>query len=134
MDSGNEAVLQKLQQLCVRISSLEDQYDESLDSAYSELLEFLLHESSHQPVLESQLVGFVRQFRHARELGGAPLSIDALAYVMHTLRWSAVLRAAEIEVEEYFAPRRDAALFRLTDAFNDGWGEADNYERYRKAP
>lgn len=50
---------------------------------------------------------------------------------MHKLRWSEVETAVDKEQREYFSQRMSNTLVRLQDSFRDGWGQADDYQRYR---
>jgi hypothetical protein len=130
-----EVVILQLNELFASIGVVERQLDvyeatdEQLESAYLRLLQFLQENSAHQTQLEGELQAMVAEFRHAR-VRPPRLSIDALAFCMHSLRWPEVLLAMQREHREFFAPRQDDFPWRLMDAYSSDWSERHRYAHY----
>jgi hypothetical protein len=130
-----EVVVLQLNELFASIGVVERQLDvyeatdEQLESAYLRLLQFLQENSAHQTQLERELQTMVAEFRHAR-VRPPRLSIDALAFCMHSLRWPEVLLAMQREHREFFAPRQDDFPWRLMDAYSSDWSERHRYAYY----
>jgi hypothetical protein len=96
---------------------------------YLNLLQFLRQQAPCQAQLEAELESMVAEYRHARNRLPR-LSIDAIAFCMHALRWPGVLAAAQREHREFFVPRRDDFLWRLMDAYSPDWSEKATYAYY----
>ena len=130
-----EVVILQLNELFASIGVVERQLDvyeatdEQLESAYLRPLQFLQENSAHQTQLEGELQAMVAEFRHAR-VRPPRLSIDALAFCMHSLRWPEVLLAMQREHREFFAPRQDDFPWRLMDAYSSDWSERHRYAHY----
>jgi hypothetical protein len=127
----NESLLIEFNSLCERVRAEEDAYSENVEEAYEHLLHFLQRHGSDEEFLSDQIVSIVKEFRYARNSEPTRLSIDAIAFCMHLLRWQDVLRAAKYEHDEYFAKRCDTAMDRLIASFDDNWDEASDYRFYR---
>jgi len=122
---------QEFLSLCERIAGLEVSYSSELEGGYEKLLEFIERDSGNRRILVDAMLASIGEYKNAR-FGGKPLlSIDAMAFCMHRLRWNEVLEAARRENTQYFAPKADSTLVRLIDAFEDGWPEADDYRLFR---
>jgi hypothetical protein len=130
-----ESTILQLNELCTSIKTAERQFTVSettalqLEAAYHRLLRFLQENSAHQKQLEGELQTMVAEFRHAR-VRPPRLSIDALAFCMHSLRWPEVLLAMQREHREFFAPRQDDLPWRLMDAYSSDWSERYRYAYY----
>ena len=130
MNSQQTIIMEEFHKLCIKIRSGEDTYSEEVESLYAELLDFLENNPSARPELAETLKSAVRHFRNARREGPGILSIDAISYCMHELRWEEILQVALEEHRDYFVPRRESTLVRLIEAFEDDWSEAESYKRY----
>ncbi|MGW8393122.1 hypothetical protein [Pseudoduganella sp. HUAS MS19] len=130
MKNQLDAHMADFEKLCLKIQLAEDQYSKNTEALYGELLDFLKRKGTDQKLYAGVLIDAVRHVRNARREGRGILSIDAIAFCMHELRWSEVLEVAISEHREYFVPRKDAALVRLIDAFDDNWSEASDYSRF----
>lgn len=80
--------------------------------------------------ISQMLIEAVCHFRNARSDGRGMLSVDAIAYCMHELRWEEVLKIVIEEHSSYFVTRRSSALVRRIEAFDDDWLEAEDYQRF----
>ena len=121
-------VIATLGELCASVRDVETR-DEQEEPVYVQLLEFLRAHSACQHQLEAELESLVLEFRHAREQQPR-LSIDALAFCMHSLRWPGVLRAMQREHREFFVPRMDDFPWRLIDAYSPTWEGRAKYAYY----
>ena len=128
MDTND--VLTKFRMLCDEVSTLEDAYSQNLEAGYERMLDFLLKNSAGRSDLAAEMVSIVRMYKDARSGRHIPLSVDAMAYCMHELRWNEVLLAANEEHRSYFSPKADTTLLRLIDSFQDDWSEAPDYRRF----
>ena len=122
------ATVAHLSEFCSVVRKAEAQ-EEQEEQAYVQLLEFLQTHSACRPHLEAELESMVREFRYARAREPR-LSIDALAFCMHSLRWAGVLQAMQREHREFFAPRQDDFPWRLIDAYSPAWEGRSKYEYY----
>ncbi len=118
----------QLNELCAFVQGVEAR-GEPEEPAFLQLLEFLQH-SDCQRHLEAELACVVLEFRHARERKPR-LSIDALAFCMHSLKWPGVLLAMQREHQEFFVPRQDDFPWRLIDAYSPDWEDRSIYSYYR---
>lgn len=132
MNNEQSVNMEEFNNLCVKIRSCENSYGEEIESLYEELLDLLKTNVHLQQEYTKALKSAVLQFRNARREGPGILSIDAIAYCMHELRWDDVLQAALEEQRSYFIPRQESTLVRLIEAFEDDWLEAESYERYSR--
>lgn len=124
--------METLNTLCLKIRAGEDTYSQDIESLYEELLVFLKEKSTSREAIAKVLKSAVRHFRNARREGRGSLSIDAIAYCMHELRWPEILEVALEEHRNYFVPRRESTLIRLIEAFENDWSEAEGYRRYSR--
>jgi hypothetical protein len=118
--------------LCGEVSALEASYSPNIEGSYERMLNFLIENSANRAVLSKEMISIVRKYREARKGGNILLSVDAMAYCMHELRWHEVLEAANDEHRSYFLPKADSTLRRLIDSFRDDWSEASDYQRFAK--
>jgi hypothetical protein len=118
--------------LCREVSTLETSYSQNIEDGYERMLNFLIKNSVNRASLSSEMISIVRKYRDARRGGDILLSVDAMAYCMHELRWREVLETANDEHRSYFLPRADSTLRRLIDSFSDDWSEASDYRRFAK--
>lgn len=103
-----------------------------MEPLYEKLLKFLTEHSEDRHLLSSELVSMVRSFRFSRESDGVKLSVDAIAFCMHQLRWSEVLEVAKSEHDTSFSKKRSSTLLPLISAFDDEWEEAEDYRLFRE--
>jgi hypothetical protein len=133
---GEEAMTSNLilefQTLCERVREVEDKDEDgrAIEQSYEDLLVFLMAHESSRAALTERLCLIVKDYRHARDSGPSELSVDALAYCMHELRWLEVKEAAMAEQREYFSARREDFLWRLIDAFEVDWKKSSSYARF----
>lgn len=125
-----EPVIAKLNEHCLSLHALESRY-EPVEQAYVSMLEFLQEQANCRPRLEAELQAMVAEFRYARQRQPR-LSIDAIAFCMHSLRWPGVLLAAQREHQDFFVPRCDDFMWRLMDAYSPGWNERGEYAYYTR--
>ena len=118
--------------LCERVSKVEDENEDgqAIERSYEDLLVFLKANESSRALLSEEIGKIVKSYRHARDTGRSELSVDALAYCMHELRWLEVKEAAMSEHRDYFVGRREDILWRLMDAFEADWEKASSYARF----
>jgi hypothetical protein len=119
-----------LHRLCDEISGFEASGDADIEAQYERLLFFLSTHVAERAAILQALIHNVREYRNARKGGGAFVSIDALAYCMHVLRWPEIYDAAVDEHVHYFSPRRDQMLLRIIDSFDEDWPDAICYRRF----
>jgi hypothetical protein len=131
MNTNSNKPLKEFHVLCERINDLEASYSPALEAGYESLLEFLERESGDRRIFAIAMIDSVGEYKNARSGGEPLLSIDAMAFCMHRLRWDEVLEAAKRESDQYFVPRADSMLVRLIDAFDDDWREAADYRVFR---
>ena len=133
---GEEAMTSKLilelQALCghTREAEERDANERAIEQSYDDLLAFLMAHESSRALLSERLCSIVKSYRHARDTGPSELSVDALAYCMHELRWLEVKEVALSEQREYFVGRREDFLWRLIDAFEADWMKSSSYARF----
>ena len=118
--------------LCGEVGALETSYSPNIEGGYERMLNFLTENSANRAVLSKEMISIVRKYREARKGEGILLSVDAMAYCMHELRWREVLEVANDEHRSYFLPKADSTLRRLIDSFSDDWSEASDYQRFAK--
>ncbi|WP_431256761.1 hypothetical protein ACQ86G_18925 [Roseateles chitinivorans] len=118
--------------LCEQVRDAEDKDEDAraIEQSYEDLLIFLKKHESSRAELSERLCSIVNSYRHARNSGPSELSVDAIAYCMHELRWAEVKEAALIEQHDYFVARREDFLWRLIDAFDPDWQKAPSYARF----
>lgn len=132
MKSHFEEIASQFHDICLEISKKEDEFSKDIEDSYSKLLN-LACVTGKTPFLVNQFLEAVLNFRHARNEGYLPsLSIDAIAYCMHELRWTEIYNAAVDEHKNYFAKRKETTLVRLIDSFKDDWDEVQDYRRWVK--
>ncbi|NHR08733.1 hypothetical protein HA052_26450 [Chromobacterium haemolyticum] len=124
--------LRDLKSICHEVQEAEDSQYGDVEPAYEELLNFLKKNTDSRVTFAQVLIEAVCHFRNARSDGRGMLSIDAIAYCMHELRWEEVLNVVLEEHRSYFIPRRSSVLVRLIEAFDDDWSEAEDYQRFSK--
>ncbi|QWT21489.1 hypothetical protein KPL74_05660 [Bacillus sp. NP157] len=132
MNKNRDLVFDEFRKLCEHIAELEASYSPELEAGYESLLCLIEGEPDSEELFSDAMISSIRTYRNVRNGGKPLLSIDAIAFCMHRLRWKAVLATAERENEEFFAARADNSLLRLIDSFTDNWREADDYRIYRE--
>ncbi|MFC4158787.1 hypothetical protein [Chitinimonas lacunae] len=130
MKTEQTSSILELQNILKEVRAAEDSQDSDIEPLYEKLLEYLKCSENSREELVQVLTAAVCHFRNARSDGRGELSIDAIAYCMHELRWDEVLKVAIEEHRSYFVPRRSSTLIRLIEAFEDDWSEAEDYKRY----
>lgn len=120
----------ELRNICKKVREAEEDKTSEVEPFYEKLLKFLRENESSRNEFMQVLIAAVRHFKNARNEGRGELSIDAIAYCMHELRWSEVLKVALEEHQSYFVPKRSSTLLRLIEAFDDDWSEAEDYLRF----
>jgi len=124
MNSSESALKESFHKICREIATEEDSYSANIESSYEKLLQLLADNNEARTFFANELIKSVRGYRYARDRGASLLSVDAIAYCMHELRWPEVLAAAQKEHAEVFSKKMDSMLVRLLDAFGDDWQEA----------
>ena len=104
---------------CQKIEKLENNYDDSTEFSYEELLNLIKNNMNHYDWIKEKIKETIREFKNARNGRQIILSIDAIAYCMFELRWEEILDCAKKEHEEYFSKKMETTLIRLINAFDD---------------
>lgn len=138
MNSNRNPLIGELHKVCDEINAAEEAYRPDVESSYETLLALLSRNPNERKVFSADLINNVNAYRNARLGGNAFLSVDALAFCMHVLRWQEVRDAVVHEHFDYFSPRRNQLLQRLIESFEDNWSQAGDYRHFayelRKAP
>lgn len=121
----------ELSSLIQRIRSKEDVYSDDLEKSYEDLLNFLVDEAEARGTISQWLMEQVKAIRSGRE-GGGLLSVDAIAYCMHELRWPEILNVAQAEHENFYSLKMDNTLLPLIDSYSNEWSDAEVYARHSK--
>lgn len=130
MTNLSDELLAKFREICSGIRDLEISYSPEIEFSYDKLLNFLLANTADRGILSREIVATVGEYKNVRRTGDVLLSVDALAYCMHLLRWPEVLAAAEKEHTLHFSQKADSTLIPLIDSFRDDWEESVDYRRF----
>lgn len=130
-------VIDEFDALSKRVAQLAEPTlgEDELEPLYEEILGFLEAHSSHRAELAQRLIDVIGAYRFGRERRELLLPSTAIAYSMHVLRWSEILKFAEQEHCAFYAPKLATLMTSIMESFDDNWEDRDFYKRFReKAP